>query len=110
MGLGFAPLLPPPLRGIALNAPPIAAAAAVGELLQREAARHQLAFELGLAGGAGRAIFKLVRRLRVPGTVNEKARAPFRRGRANQPHRFGPTHKQPDCFDKTCDQGAGQST
>src|SRR5262249_32111865 len=105
--LGKSDLILPPFGGVALNAATIGTAAPVGELLQHEAVRHQLTFELGLTCGARRAVFELVRRLRTAGAVDEEPRATFRGGGPNQPHRFGATHEQPDCFDEAGDQGAG---
>ena len=104
MGFGIWDLLSSPFRRLARDAAPIGAAAAIRELLEREAARDQFPFELRLTRGARRAVFEFVRRLRVAGAVDEQARAPFRRGRPNQPHRFGATHEQPDCFDEAGDQ------
>ena len=85
--LGFGILLPP-LRRLARHAAPIAAAAAVGELLEHEATRDQFTFKLRLARRARGAVFEFVRRLCIARTVYDQARAPFRRGGANQPDRF----------------------
>jgi hypothetical protein len=103
--VGFG-LIPPPLERFARNAAPIATTTAIGELLEHEAARDQFPFELRLTRRARRAVFEFVRRLCIAGAVHEQTRAPFRRGRANQPYRLGATHKQPDCFDEAGDQGA----
>lgn len=102
-------LLSPPFRRLARDAAAIAAAAAVGELLEREAVGHELTFELRLTRRAGRAVFELERRLGVAWAVDEEARAPFRRRGADQSHRFGATREQPDCFNEPRNQG-GQST
>src|SRR5262245_1487589 len=106
LGFGIWDLLSSPLRRLARNATPIATTTAVGELLHHEAARNQFPCELRLTRRARRSVFEFVRRLRVAGAVHEQARAPFRRGRANQPHRLGATHEQPDCLDEAGDQGA----
>jgi hypothetical protein len=107
--LGIWDLISPPLGRIALNAAPIATAAAIGELLEREASRDQLTFEFRLTRRARRPVFEFVRRLCIAGAVHQEPCTPFGRGRANQPHRFGATHEQPDCFDEAGNQGA-QST
>jgi hypothetical protein len=107
LGFGTWDLISPPLGCIALHAASIATTAAVGELLERETTRYELTFQFRLARGARRAVFELVRRPRIAGAVHEEPRAPFRHGRANQPHRFGATHEQPDCFDEAGDQRAG---
>jgi hypothetical protein len=107
--VGIWDLFPASLRRFAGNAAPVGTAAAIGELLEHEAARDQLPFELRLTRRARRAVFEFVRRVRVAGAVHEQPRAPFRRRRPNQPHRFGAAHEQPDCFDEAGDQGA-QST
>jgi len=107
LGFGFGDLVSPPLGRITLNAAPIATAAAIGELLEREASRYQLTFEFRLTRRARRAVFEFVRRLCIAGAVHEEPCAPFGRRRANQPHRFGATHEQPDCFDEAGDQRAG---
>jgi hypothetical protein len=96
-----------PLRRIARNAAPVATTSAVGELLERETARDQLPFELRLTLRARRAVLEFVRGVRVARAVHQEARATFTRGRPNQPHRFGATHEQPDCFDESGDQAAG---
>jgi hypothetical protein len=104
LGFGSWDLLSSPFPRVARDAAPIGTAAAIRELLEREAAGDQFPFELRLARSARRAVFEFMRRLCVAGAVHEQTRAPFGRGRPNQPHRFGAADKQPDCFDETGDQ------
>ena len=104
LGFGIWDLLSSALGRLARDAAPIGAAAAISELLEREAVSDQFPFELRLTRRARRAVLEFVRRLRVAGAVDKQARAPFRRGRANQPHRFRATGEQPDCFDEAGDQ------
>ena len=104
LGFGIWDLLSSPFRRLAGDAAPIGAAAAIRELLEHEAAADQFPFELRLTRGTRRAVFEFVRRLRIAGAVHEQSRAPFRRRRPNQPHRFGAADEEPDCFDEAGDQ------
>jgi len=97
-------LLSSPFRRLTRDVAAIGAAAPIRELLEREAASDQFAFELRLTSRARRAVFEFMRRLRVAGAVHEQARAAFRRGRPNQPYRFRATDEQPDCLDEAGDQ------
>ena len=85
LGFGLWDLIPSPFRRVAWDAPPIVAAAPVGELFEVKAVFHQLAFELRLARRAGGPVEEFMRDLRIARPADQQARPPFGHGRPNQP-------------------------
>ena len=69
-------------------------------VIERVSFRDQLPLHLGLPDGALGRIPKFMHRLRIARPVYEKARAPFRRRRANQAHGFRSVYEEPDGFNQ----------